>query len=102
MKNIDYSRIGSRIRQCRLERKISQETLADIVSVSRNYIHFIESGEKHVSLDVFVRIADALKVSVDFLLGGTSISSNEDVIKVLEKCTKEEYVIKVKQRLMID
>ena len=35
---MDYSSIGKNIRQCRQERRLSQEQLAERVNVSANYI----------------------------------------------------------------
>lgn len=65
---MDYSSIGKNIRQCRQERRLSQEQLAERVNVSANYIGMIERGEKTPSLETFLALANALETSADRLL----------------------------------
>lgn len=65
---MDYSSIGRNIRQCRQKCRLSQEQLAERVNVSANYIGMIERGEKTPSLETFLAVANALKVSADQLL----------------------------------
>jgi transcriptional regulator with XRE-family HTH domain len=59
---------GDRLRQLRLERNLSQEKLAELARLHRNYIGHLERGEKTPSLVVLLRISDALSVSVGTLL----------------------------------
>ena len=66
-----YNSIGKNIRQCRLERRLSQEQLAEQVNVSANYIGMIERGEKTPSLETFLAVANALEVNADRLLWET-------------------------------
>lgn len=65
---MDYSSIGKNIRQCRQDRRLSQEQLAERVNVSANYIGMIERGEKTPSLETFLALANALETSADRLL----------------------------------
>ena len=60
--------IGKNIRKCRLAKKMRQEDLAEMVGVSSNYIGMMERGEKIPSLETFVSILNALKVSADVIL----------------------------------
>lgn len=56
----------------RKERKkagLSQEKLGEIVGVTQPYINYIERGIKHPSLELAIRIADALNISLDKLCG---------------------------------
>lgn len=66
--SLDYSSIGKNIRQCRQERRLSQEQLAERVNVSANYIGMIERGEKIPSLETFLALTNALETSADRLL----------------------------------
>ena len=61
-------KIGNRIQACREEAKISQEQLAEIVELTPLAISFIETGRNAPSINTFVKIANALKVSTDVLL----------------------------------
>jgi transcriptional regulator with XRE-family HTH domain len=61
---------GSRVREERLKRDISQERLGELAKVHRTYIGMIERAEKNITLTNMEKIARALgkKVSdlVDF------------------------------------
>jgi len=59
---------GERLRELRTERSLTQEQLAELAGVDRNYIGQIERGERNVALVNIVRIAHALKVQPSDLL----------------------------------
>jgi transcriptional regulator with XRE-family HTH domain len=59
---------GERLRELRLERGISQEKLAELAGLHRNYIGHLERGEKTASLDVIVRLSATFDTSVTELL----------------------------------
>jgi DNA-binding XRE family transcriptional regulator len=53
---------GLRIRQLRLERKLSQEDLAELANLHRNYVSQIETGRRNVSLLNILKLAHGLNV----------------------------------------
>jgi len=53
---------GEEIRRLRSKRKLSQERLAELANLHRNYVGGIERGERNVALLNIVRLARALKV----------------------------------------
>lgn len=61
-------RFGDALRAERQRLNISQEELALESDISRNYVGHIERGEKSVSLEVLVRLARTLKISVAELI----------------------------------
>lgn len=60
--------IGKNIKKYRHLRGLRQEDLAELMDLSPNFISMVERGEKTLSLDSFVRIANVLQVSADMLL----------------------------------
>jgi transcriptional regulator with XRE-family HTH domain len=53
---------GERLRQIRTERNLSQERLAELAGLDRNYIGQIERAERNVALVNIIRIAKALEI----------------------------------------
>lgn len=58
--------LGKNIAKFRQQKKLSQEKLAELVDLSREYITRVEQGQKNISLKKLFAIADALEV--DFCL----------------------------------
>jgi transcriptional regulator with XRE-family HTH domain len=55
---------GSAIRSIRLDKGISQETLADLAGIDRSYMGGVERGEHNLALVNIKRISNALEASV--------------------------------------
>lgn len=60
--------VGSRIRAVRTRRGMSQADLAVQAAVSLPLISNIERGKTGMQLETFVKVAEALQVSADYLL----------------------------------
>lgn len=65
---MDYTFLGKRIREERLRLNLTQEHLAEEINISTAYLGQIERGERHITLDKLIPLAERLGVSVDFLL----------------------------------
>lgn len=60
---------GERLRQLRKEKKLTQKQLASLIGVRDSVISFYELGDRTPSSDVVKKLAVALHVSSDYLLG---------------------------------
>ena len=60
---------GNRLRKLRKDRKLTQQQLADLIGVKNSVISFYEVGERTPSPDVLRKMALALHVTADYLLG---------------------------------
>lgn len=60
-------RMGERIRQLRMEKKMTQEQLADLTGLKRPHITRIEAGRYSVGFDTLQAIAQALGCAVDMV-----------------------------------
>ena len=58
--DIDYIAIGKRIRSARLAKKMTQETLSNMIDVTPTYISTIENGHTKLSLSTLLSIAQIL------------------------------------------
>lgn len=64
LNNLELS-IGILIRKIRNNRKLSQENLAELCNLHRNYIGCIERGEKNITVKNLAKILAALGMSLE-------------------------------------
>lgn len=57
-----------RLRETRMNRKMTQQKLADRVGLALRSYQCYEQGVREPSLDILVKLADALEVPTDYLL----------------------------------
>ena len=69
--HVNYVRLGEKIRQRRIEMKISQVELAEQLKLSKSFLSHIEHGRGQISLESLVELSNILEVSLDFLLSGS-------------------------------
>lgn len=91
--------LGRRIREERLKLNLTQEKLAEDVNLSMAYIGQIERGERSLTLDNLVAVANRLGVTVDYLLSD-SLAPKDDaeyliLRQLLNDRTKEERALAV-------
>ena len=65
---LDYKKLGKRIKEQRLKQHLTQEKLGEIVGVATSNISHIERATTQVSLSSLVKIANALDSSLDRLV----------------------------------
>jgi len=64
MAKTDLNKLGQKIRFIRKSKKLSQESLAELINRSRNYIGMIERAEVNTPVDTLFDIAKALSVNI--------------------------------------
>lgn len=72
---VDYSIIGSRIKEARLAKNMTQEDLADQIDISVAFLSRVERGSSHINLKRLDQICELLDVSEGYILNGTSNNS---------------------------
>lgn len=78
--------VGERIRKSRLEKNLSQFELGKMIGVTKVSISGYERINRTPKIDKLIKLADALDVSIDYLLG-------RDINVITEK--DDPYVIKL-------
>ncbi len=91
---LDYKKIGMRIRSYRKALGLSQEKLAEMIDISTTHISHIETGSTKLSLPVLVNIAESLSVQTDQLLYDYPVQNPTRTIskisEKLESCSDKE------------
>lgn len=96
--NVDYKGFGKRIKALRLAKRITQQTVCDVIGISCTHYSNIENGIAKPSLDVLVSIANYFNISLSDTLTPSAPShhvpyeikslfddlNNKDAIKILD------------------
>lgn len=86
--------LGARVREARSRLDLNQNELAEKAQLHPTYISQIENGKANMSVDVFMRLTEALQVSADWLLQADVPSVNalqiNEVVDLLSDCSQTE------------
>jgi transcriptional regulator with XRE-family HTH domain len=85
--------LGSRLSTIRKERKIAQVNLAEQIGVHPNVLGRYEREEATPSVDMAAKLAGALGVSLDYLVGNTDVELDKsilDKIALIQKLPDED------------
>ena len=85
--------LGSKIRNIRYNNNISQEEMAKILKINRNYLSRIETNKSLPTAEVLTMLAENFNISIDSLLGvnldgkdGAEARKNK-IKKITQYCT---------------
>ncbi len=67
LNNNTVGKLGQKIRIERQKRKLSQEKLAEIADLNRNFIGMVERGETNITVKNLESIANAFKINIQDL-----------------------------------
>ena len=74
-------KVGEKIRQLRLQHKITQEQLADRLGVSYQSVSRWENGVTYPDIELLPAIAKYFSVSLDYLLGQDDTEKRKQIKK---------------------
>ena len=83
MTELDYQKIGSKIRAARLEKGWSQDKLSEKCNISLSFMGHIERGTRIMSMDTFVALCNELEISADYLLWDIIRPSDPILLNIL-------------------
>lgn len=93
-KLVDYAMAGKRVRMARVGKGMAQEELANIAGVSVPYLSHIENARSKASLTTFVRLANALNLTLNDLfcdsLRASGVVFESQIQDVLGDCSADE------------
>lgn len=99
---MDYYLIGTRIKELRLKRGMTQEALAEKADISANFLACIEIGKRKGSFETYARIVDILDTSFDYLTQDSIEPAKINTLKeemeyFFDKCSisKQRLIIKL-------
>ena len=77
--------LGKRLLELRKEKGMSREALAKVMGTSGAIVGKYERGERTPSVEIANRMAAALGVSLDYLVGNTSTAMDTGLLKRIEE-----------------
>ena len=78
--DIDYAKIGQRIKSARQEKGFSQADLGALVGCSNNHMSHVEVGQTKVSLAMLLKLSIVLDKNFDYFLLDTPYAKCESII----------------------
>ena len=85
--------LGSAIKNARVEKKLTQERLAEIIGITSAHMKQLESERRKPSVDVLYKLVFALDFSFDSLFSDTNDNTQELKRKInlcLDRCSVHE------------
>jgi transcriptional regulator with XRE-family HTH domain len=70
-----FKRLGARLKAARKAKGWTQQELAEKTGLTAAFLSYLENGSRSGSLDSLVKLAEALSVEPEFLLGGKAPSA---------------------------
>ena len=96
---IDYEKLGLKIKEMRMARGLTQDALAEVVSCNTSHISNVENNHTKVSLNVLLAIANSLNTSIDYLLSNqyenVSLALDNEIARAVAECD-----IETKERIL--
>ena len=75
------TKIGQRIMDLRMRKKLSREYLAEEADISPKYLYEIEKGKKGCSAYILYRLFNALDISLDYFISEESLTDSGEPVQ---------------------
>lgn len=81
-------KLGEKIKEIRKNKNISQESLANMLKINRNYLSRIETGKSDPSSTILKQIAEIFNIDLNTLLdiNTDTLSNNEKISYITNSC----------------
>lgn len=105
MKEINFERLGKKIKEIRTSKGITQEYVANCANVNTSHISNIENNRVKISLTTLVNVCNALDVTIDYVLAEEYVNSSsaleETILQELHQCDVDmkKRILKIIQAL---
>jgi transcriptional regulator with XRE-family HTH domain len=94
--------VGKRLKSIRAARKLTQETLAEKANLHSKYISSLECGRENPTLDVFLKLSEALDVELTDIFSFEHESDNtQDLKKAIDELLYNAQPEKLKTALKL-
>ena len=77
---IDYEKIGQRIKAARIECGLNQSDLGALIGCSNNHVSHVEVGQTKVSLGMLMKLSVILDKDFNYFLFDTPYTRRENII----------------------
>src|SRR4030042_5641780 len=80
--------IGMRIKEIRRSKGLSQEQLAEKADINSKYLSRMERGRENPTLDMFIKLADALEIEMWEMFDFGHVVSHKELRGAIQNITK--------------
>lgn len=94
---INFTKIGQRIKTARIEKGFSQADLGSLIGCSNNHVSHVEVGQTKISLSMLLKLSLILEKDFDYFLLDTPYAKNSRIINTeiadkLNKCNSHTLI----------
>ena len=82
MYNIDFGVVGKRIAHRRKELKLTQWEVEEIADITQKHLSNLERASSGLSIDVLMRLCEALQTTPNYLLMGSTGYTNPEADEI--------------------
>lgn len=90
MQELNFEKIGQKLREVRISRNLTQEYIANMVDINTSHISNIENNRVKISLTTLVSVCNVLGTTVDYILADEysypSSALDREILKELRSC----------------